>query len=151
MMKLQRLPSITQLEKLNESIGNEKILIAINSLDGFMPDTDDDENYDYKVNGNKLIAKDKETAKNMSHELEVTQVDHKLDGNIITINEGIWALPENNIELEEAKAKIIELEKFKDGIYGILGDDILFDELNIAIDRMNELILKAPTGKNWKQ
>lgn len=67
------------------------------------------------------------------------------------VNEGTWALPKNNDELEKAKLKITELEKFKDGIYEIFGDDDVFDGLDNAIGRMKELIELAPKGKDWKQ
>lgn len=67
------------------------------------------------------------------------------------LREGTWALPKNSKEIDKAKMFIKELEKFKDKIYNILGDDILFDHLDNAAKRMQELIVEAPKGKNWKE
>lgn len=65
------------------------------------------------------------------------------------LKEGTWALPKSKSEQKKAYLYVQELDKFKKKIYNMLGDDELFDHLDNAIKRMNELIQAAPTGKNW--
>ena len=67
------------------------------------------------------------------------------------MHEGTWARPTNEIEVGKAKQLVINLEGFKKRIYSLLGDDILFDHLDNAIKRMNELIKIAPQGTDWKK
>ena len=76
--------------------------------------------------------------------------------NVITkfenfLNEGTWASPKNQIEIEKSNNYILELKKFQKKIYNILGDDKLHDYLDDAIARMRELIKDAPTGKDWEK
>ena len=57
------------------------------------------------------------------------------------LNEGTWALPKNS---EERKTQgtifISKIEELKDEIYPVFGDDILFDGLDGAIRRIEELV-----------
>jgi hypothetical protein len=52
------------------------------------------------------------------------------------VTEGTWALPKNSADAKKAR-KIVE--KTKDALYSIYGDDILFDHLDAALDRMDEI------------
>ena len=54
--------------------------------------------------------------------------------------EGTWALPKTEEDKEKCLGYIQELESFKDKIYNVIGDDILFDGLDRAISRIKELI-----------
>jgi len=56
------------------------------------------------------------------------------------IKEGTWALPKTEEDKEKCTGYIQELENFKKKIYNVIGDDILFDGLDSAISRINELI-----------
>ena len=71
------------------------------------------------------------------------------------LNEGTWALPKNS---EERKTQgtifISKIEELKDEIYPVFGDDILFDGLDGAIRRIEELV-DTPDEEikerlNWK-
>jgi len=57
---------------------------------------------------------------------------------------GTWALPKTKGDINRAKAGIEMLENFKTLIYLIVGDDELFDHIDMAIERIRELI---PTDK----
>ena len=57
------------------------------------------------------------------------------------INEGIWALSKGrHRRVEEGKKFIVKIEKLKKEIYPVFGDDSLFDELDGAIARIEELM-----------
>lgn len=56
-------------------------------------------------------------------------------------NEGVWALPKSKHKRnEEGRKYIVKIEKLKKEIYSIFGDDSLFDELDGAIKRIEELM-----------
>lgn len=56
-------------------------------------------------------------------------------------NEGIWAIPKNSVKRDsEGKKYIAKIEKLKKQIYPIFGDDLLFDEFDGAIKRIEELM-----------
>lgn len=52
---------------------------------------------------------------------------------------GTWAKPKENWEKNFAKAAAENLEQFKGMIYSVVGDDDLFDHLDRAIKRIQEL------------
>jgi len=55
--------------------------------------------------------------------------------------EGVWALPKSQHKRsEEGKKYITKIEKLKKEIYPIFGDDLLFDEFDGAIRRIEELM-----------
>jgi len=57
------------------------------------------------------------------------------------LNEGTWAIPFTYEERKEkGKVYITKIEELKKEISSIFGDDILFDGLDGAIIRINELI-----------
>lgn len=60
---------------------------------------------------------------------------HKLN------EEGTWALPKSKKKrLDEGKKFIVKIEKLKKEIYPVFGDDLLFDEFDGAIRRIEELM-----------
>lgn len=64
-----------------------------------------------------------------------------LDKIMEEINEGIWALPKSYVERQERGHEFISLiEQYKDEIYNVFGDDILFDHFDNAIKRIEELM-----------
>ena len=50
------------------------------------------------------------------------------------LSEGTWALNHQKIPV-----MVKELQAFKKKLYGIAGDDVLFDHIDDAIDRLEEL------------
>jgi hypothetical protein len=56
------------------------------------------------------------------------------------LNEGTWSLPKTEEDKKKCLGYIKELEQFKDKIYNVIGDDILFDGLDAAILKIKELI-----------
>ena len=57
------------------------------------------------------------------------------------LNEGTWAIPKNTEERRTQGSIFIQkIEDLKDEIYPIFGDDILFDGLDSAIKRIEELV-----------
>ena len=61
------------------------------------------------------------------------------------VEEGTWALPKSvEKRFEEGSFFIKEIERIKDQIYNIFGDDILFDEFDGAIKRIRELMAVPP-------
>lgn len=61
------------------------------------------------------------------------------------LKEGTWALPET----EGQKALAIKsLQNWKDRFYSVLGDDEVFDGIDAAITRIEQLPLKMQESKN---
>ena len=57
------------------------------------------------------------------------------------LNEGTWALSKDrHRRVEDGKKFIVKIEKLKKEIYPVFGDDSLFDELDGAIGRIEELM-----------
>ena len=56
---------------------------------------------------------------------------------------GTWALPKKDTELKESKEVIKDLKALKKRVYYFLGDDELFNNIDGAIKRINELIKEA--------
>jgi hypothetical protein len=57
-----------------------------------------------------------------------------------SLQEGTWSLPKNKNEIKSAEELLDKLKKIKDQLYDVLGDDELFDNLDSALKRGNELI-----------
>ncbi len=55
---------------------------------------------------------------------------------------GTWAIPETKGDIARAKAAITMLKAFKVLIYPVVGDDDLFDHLDMAIERIKVLSKK---------
>ena len=57
------------------------------------------------------------------------------------LKEGTWALPKTRTDGSiQAKKFINKIEKLKDEIYNVFGDDTLFDHFDGAIKRIKELV-----------
>jgi len=53
------------------------------------------------------------------------------------LNEGTWTSPKSK---EQAQEYIDKLKKFKDEVYDVFGDDEVFNGLDAAETRMNEIL-----------
>lgn len=56
------------------------------------------------------------------------------------IEEGTWAIPKNETEKQKVREALNILLKLKKDLYTVLGDDILYDHLDGAVYRINELM-----------
>lgn len=64
------------------------------------------------------------------------------------LNEGTWALPKDNLTKEKMKA---ELKSLQNKWWNIIGDDTLYDGIDAAIRRINELPTKQETDNIMKE
>lgn len=67
------------------------------------------------------------------------------------LNEGTWALPKNQHDIQKANQFKKQIEQLKKSIYHLIGDDELFDALDNAIERIDVLISAAINGKDFKK
>jgi hypothetical protein len=75
-------------------------------------------------------------AKNNVEIQEITEKLEKLTGKKVIIGEGTWALTKDPNAYKQAKQ---ELEAFKDKYYNLIGDDDMFDGIDTAVGRIEEL------------
>lgn len=84
----------------------------------------------------------------MSNKSEIQQLCEKLEkltGKKVVFTEGIWALSKDPAVFQEAKR---ELETYKDKYYHLIGDDDMFDGIDTAIRRIEELEQHISSTKN---
>lgn len=59
---------------------------------------------------------------------------------------GCWSLPDTKEKKKKLKAIIKDVQKIKDKIYGVYGDDELFDCFDIALEMLGKMD-KTPLSK----
>jgi hypothetical protein len=100
MAKLEKIPSLEQLKKINESNTINKDVLATANMINFTSDYDNPTEYDYKIDGNEFEAINKGIAADISKELTANNIEHELNDVYVTLT-GIVseALDKDSVEM----------------------------------------------------
>lgn len=70
---------------------------------------------------------------------KLTELLEKYSGKKVVL-EGTWSIPKTPRQRQRAKQAIRDLKIWQNRYYNLLGDDLLYDAIDSAIKRGNELI-----------
>ena len=84
----------------------------------------------------------------MSELQKIQEKLERLTGKKVVLTEGTWALPKLPQDQPMIDAAKRELGAFKDKYWNIIGDDSLYDHIDGAIRRIDELLEHAKIQPN---